>query len=191
MIFPVTKCFSYLLPLPRLPVDFEPLFFPAAFLGEVLRLCELFAAAFLGADFLDADFLEAAFFGAAFFAAAFFGADLLAAAFFGALRLALFLGEAFLSAAFFGAAFLGEAFLGTFLPSLLASLKPIATACLREVTFLPVPVFSLPSFISCMVCSTFLPAAREYFAIIMNLDGVSKIDNMQSLFPVLFAEVAK
>jgi hypothetical protein len=57
-------------------------------------------------------------------------------------------------------------FLGTFSPRSLASDKPIATACLREVTFFPLrPLLSWPLFISCMASSTFLPAPFEYLAI--------------------------
>jgi hypothetical protein len=56
---------------------------------------------------------------------------------------------------------------GTFAPRSLASESPIAMACLREVTFLPLrPLFSLPSFISCIASFTFLPAPLEYFAIV-------------------------
>lgn len=57
--------------------------------------------------------------------------------------------------------------LGTLAPSFLASERPIATACFLEVTFLPLPVLSFPSFISCMVSSTFSPAFFEYFAMIL------------------------
>jgi hypothetical protein len=53
-------------------------------------------------------------------------------------------------------------FAGTLAPRSLASDKPIAIACLREVTFFPLrPLFSLPSFISCMASFTFLPAVFE------------------------------
>jgi hypothetical protein len=53
-------------------------------------------------------------------------------------------------------------FAGTLAPRSLASDKPIAIACLRDVTFFPLrPLFSLPSFISCMVSFTFLPAVFE------------------------------
>lgn len=37
-------------------------------------------------------------------------------------------------------------FFGTLTPSFLVSDNPIAIACLREVTFLPEPVFNFPSF---------------------------------------------
>lgn len=60
-------------------------------------------------------------------------------------------------------------FVGTFAPSFFASDKPMAIACFFEVTFLPVPVFSVPSFFSCMAFSTFSPAFAEYFAIIVIL----------------------
>ena len=60
-----------------------------------------------------------------------------------------------------------EAFLvGTLAPFSRTSDQPIAIACLGDVTFLPLrPLFSFPSFISCIAVSTFLPAAFEYFAI--------------------------
>lgn len=58
-------------------------------------------------------------------------------------------------------------FAGTFAPLSRASDKPIAIACLREVTFFPLrPLLSFPSFISCMASFTFLPAPLEYFAIV-------------------------
>ena len=47
-------------------------------------------------------------------------------------------------------------FLGTFAPLLRASESPIAIACLRLVTFLPLrPLFSLPLFFSCIARFTF------------------------------------
>jgi len=64
-------------------------------------------------------------------------------------------------------------FLGTFSPSSLASDKPMAIACLREVTFLPLrPLFNCPCFFSCIAFSTFLPAPFEYLAIIFDLKGL-------------------
>ena len=52
---------------------------------------------------------------------------------------------------------------GTFLPSFRASESPMAIACLRLLTFLPLrPDFSLPRFISCISRSTLLPAEGEY-----------------------------
>jgi hypothetical protein len=60
------------------------------------------------------------------------------------------------------------AFFGTLAPFSLASDKPIAIACLREVTFFPLrPLLSSPFFISCMALSTFLPAPFEYLAILI------------------------
>jgi hypothetical protein len=57
-------------------------------------------------------------------------------------------------------------FSGTFSPFSRASESPIAIACLREVTFLPLPpLLNLPSFISCITSSTFFPAPFEYLAI--------------------------
>lgn len=53
---------------------------------------------------------------------------------------------------------------GTFAPRLRASERPIAMACLRLVTFLPLrPDFNLPRFISCIARLTFLPALGLYF----------------------------
>lgn len=57
-------------------------------------------------------------------------------------------------------------FLGTFAPFFRASESPIAIACLRLVTFLPVPVFKVPFFFLCMAFFTLLPAFFEYFAIV-------------------------
>lgn len=54
---------------------------------------------------------------------------------------------------------------GTFSPDSRASERAIAIACLREVTFLPLPLLSLPSFFSRITFSTFLPAPLEYLAI--------------------------
>jgi hypothetical protein len=56
-------------------------------------------------------------------------------------------------------------FFGTFAPFFLASDKPIAIACFRLVTFLPLPLFNWPRFFLCMARFTFLPAPFEYFAI--------------------------
>jgi hypothetical protein len=65
-------------------------------------------------------------------------------------------GEAFFAEVFF----FGVLFLrGTFPPSLRASDKPMAMACLRLVTFLPErPDFSVPLFFSCIAFSTLLDA---------------------------------
>src|SRR6266508_306756 len=57
-------------------------------------------------------------------------------------------------------------FLGTFAPARRASLKPIAMACLRLVTFLPErPDLSVPRLRSCIARSTFFCAFFPYFAI--------------------------
>ena len=62
--------------------------------------------------------------------------------------------------------FFDDRFLGTFAPSLRASDKPIAIACLRLVTFLPErPLFSVPSLRSCIARSTFFEAFLLYFGI--------------------------
>src|SRR5690606_35169500 len=65
--------------------------------------------------------------------------------------------------------------LGTLAPSFLASERPIATACLLEVTFLPLPVLRFPSFISSMVSSTFSPDFFDYFAIILECLSFARI----------------
>ena len=55
---------------------------------------------------------------------------------------------------------------GTFLPSLRASDRPMAIACLRLVTFFPLrPLFSLPCFIACISRSTSLPADGLYLRV--------------------------
>ena len=46
-------------------------------------------------------------------------------------------------------------FLGMRAPDLRASLNAIATACLRLVTFLPLPDFRVPCFFSCITFSIF------------------------------------
>jgi hypothetical protein len=126
-----------------LEVAREELFFEAAFF-EAVRDPD-FEAVFLEAppELRDED-LEDAFLGAAFF-------------------------EAGRPDVFFELALLPEDdpdFLGTFAPFSLASERPIAIACLREVTFFPLrPLFSFPSCISCIVFSTFFPAPFEYLAI--------------------------
>jgi hypothetical protein len=88
----------------------------------------------------------------------------LAAAFF--VEPPFFAAPFFVDPPFFGAPFDEPLFFGTFSPFSLASDKPIAIACFRDVTFLPLrPLFNFPSCISCMVFSTFLPAPLEYLAI--------------------------
>src|ERR1700736_3820753 len=59
--------------------------------------------------------------------------------------------------------FFAALFFGTFLPSFRASERPIAIACLRLVTFLPLPpLFRVPRLRSCMAFFTFSPDALEY-----------------------------
>ena len=61
-------------------------------------------------------------------------------------------------------------FLGTLPPACRASDKPIATAWLRLVTFLPLrPLRKVPSFISCMARFTFACAFLPYFAIVLHV----------------------
>ena len=58
-----------------------------------------------------------------------------------------------------------DAFGGTLPPARLASDNPMAIACFRLVTFLPNrPLFSAPSFRSCMALSTFSDAFLPYLA---------------------------
>jgi hypothetical protein len=106
------------------------------------------------------------FFAAVFLAVDFFAADFLTAVFFAGV---------FLAAPFFAAAFdrppPEDDFLGTFAPSSRASERPMAMACFLDVTFLPLPLFSSPRFLSCMARSTFSPARFEYFAIMLILNG--------------------
>ena len=54
---------------------------------------------------------------------------------------------------------------GTFAPFLRASLRPIAIACLRLVTFRPDPLLSVPFFLRRIVDLTFFEAPLLYFAI--------------------------
>jgi hypothetical protein len=117
---------------------------------------------FLAADFLEALFRDVVFLDEDFFAALFLGADFLDADFFAA---------RFPGADFFDADFLEEPFeypdflAGTLAPSFRASESPIAIACFLLVTFLPLPLFSLPCFSSCIVFSTLSCDFFEYFAI--------------------------
>src|SRR5262245_19134626 len=61
---------------------------------------------------------------------------------------------------------------GTLPPSRRASASPIAIACLRLVTFLPLrPLFRVPRLRSCIARSTFLAALRPYFATTVLLSG--------------------
>jgi len=53
-------------------------------------------------------------------------------------------------------------FFGTNLPALRACDKPIAIACFLLFTFLPLPLLSVPSFLSCIALRTFFDAALEY-----------------------------
>ena len=51
---------------------------------------------------------------------------------------------------------------GTLAPSLRASERPMAMACLRLVTFRPEPDFSVPRFFSCIAFATFFDAFLPY-----------------------------
>jgi hypothetical protein len=80
------------------------------------------------------------------------------------------------------------AFFGTFFPALLASEIAIAIACLRLVTFLPLPPLrSVPRFFSRITFAIFLFAPFEYFAIMNVFSCGSEINvfvvkNLASLF---------
>src|SRR5580692_757575 len=54
---------------------------------------------------------------------------------------------------------------GTFAPFFRASESPIAIACLRLVTFCPLPLFSFPRLNSCISVSTCLPADLLYLRV--------------------------
>jgi hypothetical protein len=54
---------------------------------------------------------------------------------------------------------------GTFAPFFLASLRPIAIACLRLFTFRPEPLFNVPFFRRRIVDFTLFEAELPYFAI--------------------------
>ena len=95
-----------------------------------------------------------------------FFAEVLRADLFDDAFLDVFLEAVFFVVAFFAPFLLADFFFdGTFAPAFLASDKPIAMACFRDVTFFPLPLFSLPRFLSLIVFSTFSPAFFEYLAI--------------------------
>ena len=60
-------------------------------------------------------------------------------------------------------------FFGAFAPFLRASESPMAIACLRLVTFFPLPLFRVPRFFLRMAFFTLFPAPFEYFAIVFSL----------------------
>src|SRR6187549_2647961 len=67
------------------------------------------------------------------------------------------------------------AFFGTFLPSALASERPIAMACLRLVTFLPErPLFRVPALRFFIARATLAEAFFEYFRAMIILPVVRK-----------------
>lgn len=57
-------------------------------------------------------------------------------------------------------------FRGTFAPFLRASLRPIAIACFRLLTFRPEPLFSVPFFLRCIADLTLFLAALPYLAML-------------------------
>jgi hypothetical protein len=65
---------------------------------------------------------------------------------------------------FFAVFLFFEVFFGTFLPSALASERPIAIACLRLLTFLPDrPLFNVPALRFFIARPTLADAFLEYF----------------------------
>lgn len=106
-------------------------------------------------DFLAEDFLAALFLEIAFLAVDFLPEDFLAADFLVADLRAVFL-----------VAFLAAFFDGTFAPASLASLMPIAMACLRLVTLSPELDFNLPSLYSLITSWILFSAFLEYLAMI-------------------------
>lgn len=137
-----------------------------------LREEDFLAVPFFATDFREAALREPAFFGADLRAGErrvpplrgdlVLVVDLFAAPFFEALFFVL-LRDVFLEAVVpLRAAF----FRGTLAPASRASESPIAIACLRLVTFLPLrPDFNFPFFISCMALSTLSCDFLAYFAI--------------------------
>jgi hypothetical protein len=67
-------------------------------------------------------------------------------------------------ARFAGALEVVDFFFGTFAPFLRASERPIAIACLRLLTFAPLPLFSVPDFLLFIALLTVLCAFLEYLA---------------------------
>ena len=128
--------------------DFVTLLFEADFVLETVLFAEDFVADFFAADEdvplelpLSAELLFELLFVADFFVAVFEGADFLVAD---------------LDADFFS---------GTLAPLSLASERPIAIACLGLVTFFPLPLFKVPSCISCIALCTLSCDIFEYLAI--------------------------
>lgn len=69
-------------------------------------------------------------------------------------------------------------FLGILAPACRASLRATATACLRLVTFFPLPDFSVPSLYSCITFSTLpLPLVAVFFAIANPFRGLDPGEN--------------
>lgn len=102
-----------------------------------------------------------AIFSSHLFLAVFFLVDFLALFFFALFFLALFFFAVFLALFFFGA--------GTLAPFFLASDNPIAIACLRLFTFLPLlPLRNVPFFLRCIALSTVFCDFFEYLAIIID-----------------------
>ena len=127
---------------------------------------------FFDDDFRDRDFFAAFFFDVDFFADERFDDDLRADDFFFAGRFDADFFVADFFADFRGADFLDFfaddffdrfGFGGAFPPARRASDRPMAIACLRLVTFLPLrPLLSVPRFRSCIARFTFLEAPLEY-----------------------------
>jgi hypothetical protein len=131
------------------------------FFADVFRDVDFFAEAFfVPVDLRAVDFVL--FFEADFFALLFFAVVFFALLFFAVVFLALL----FFAVVFFAVVFLDDVFFaGTLPPAARASDRPIAIACLRLVTFLPLPpLLSVPALRSCITFSTFSCAFAPYFA---------------------------
>lgn len=82
-------------------------------------------------------------------------------------------------------------FFGTFAPFFRASERPIATACFRLVTFLPLrPLFSVPRFILCISFFTCLPAAELYFLLEDFLAPFLELDFFALFFVAIYISPA-
>ncbi len=71
---------------------------------------------------------------------------------------------------------LRDDFRGTFAPFFLASLRPIAIACLRLLTLRPEPLFSVPRLRRCIADLTDLDAALPYLA--MKTSAIMRANRM-------------
>jgi hypothetical protein len=79
---------------------------------------------------------------------------------------------------------------GTFAPSRRASERPIAIACLRLVTFRPLPERSFPRLSSCISSPTFSCALRPYFLPVLRRARVEAVVRRRVRVVVLARRVA-